>query len=480
LSIDGIRAESLQAVNAAVSLGNDLKWWPETGSNRRRRPFQGRALPLSYLASVPLQEITNWRGNHATDLGPGGDTALLQQLPEYIKTCRYLQTSMPPTQNDAQNPTQPQLGPQLNPRSHFPLNPAKYALIKSMAIREFPIRRRAKSILLLAANLFALSLLWAASALRPELLPGLVPEPLPYFASLVVPLLLFAVVAALFARWRETRLPLLTEARTALLLGIALFALPALLIYFARSIVASPARTILFCLIPILTTVLQPYLGRAHPASRYALLAALLALLGALCIFPIEYPQTPEAILAFAALVFAAGSIGIANCLAEAAAHPQTASVFPATTAFPFVAAIATATGALTLTLASAFFDRVLWTGQPSHPGLAIRLTAYLPALLWTTFIDLPALLLLFWSFQRLSAVRLSTRYLFAPLLTILVGTALLRAQDQIQPRTWLGLLLMAAGAAYLLFAADPESGTDSNPTTLFPSNSKPPAQHPD
>src|ERR1700678_2018879 len=28
----------------------DSKWWPETGSNRRRRPFQGRALPLSYLA----------------------------------------------------------------------------------------------------------------------------------------------------------------------------------------------------------------------------------------------------------------------------------------------------------------------------------------------------------------------------------------------------------------------------------------------
>ena len=26
------------------------RWWPETGSNRRRRPFQGRALPLSYLA----------------------------------------------------------------------------------------------------------------------------------------------------------------------------------------------------------------------------------------------------------------------------------------------------------------------------------------------------------------------------------------------------------------------------------------------
>jgi hypothetical protein len=29
----------------------NAKWWPGTGSNRRRRPFQGRALPLSYLAS---------------------------------------------------------------------------------------------------------------------------------------------------------------------------------------------------------------------------------------------------------------------------------------------------------------------------------------------------------------------------------------------------------------------------------------------
>ena len=27
------------------------EWWPGTGSNRRRRPFQGRALPLSYLAA---------------------------------------------------------------------------------------------------------------------------------------------------------------------------------------------------------------------------------------------------------------------------------------------------------------------------------------------------------------------------------------------------------------------------------------------
>jgi hypothetical protein len=42
--------------------GKTEGWWPETGSNRRRRPFQGRALPLSYLAlaffraSAPIRQ----------------------------------------------------------------------------------------------------------------------------------------------------------------------------------------------------------------------------------------------------------------------------------------------------------------------------------------------------------------------------------------------------------------------------------------
>ena len=33
-----------------VGRGETREWWPGTGLNRRRRPFQGRALPLSYLA----------------------------------------------------------------------------------------------------------------------------------------------------------------------------------------------------------------------------------------------------------------------------------------------------------------------------------------------------------------------------------------------------------------------------------------------
>jgi hypothetical protein len=48
---DSAAIGTFRNVIVALLACNLLKmWWPETGSNRRRRPFQGRALPLSYLA----------------------------------------------------------------------------------------------------------------------------------------------------------------------------------------------------------------------------------------------------------------------------------------------------------------------------------------------------------------------------------------------------------------------------------------------
>src|ERR1019366_8470727 len=43
-----------------------FKWWPGTGSNRRRQPFQGCALPLSYLAVLE----TSLRGRETSSI-PG-------------------------------------------------------------------------------------------------------------------------------------------------------------------------------------------------------------------------------------------------------------------------------------------------------------------------------------------------------------------------------------------------------------------------
>ena len=44
--------KDINRVLALRGQGETDEWWPETGLNRRRRPFQGRALPLSYLASA--------------------------------------------------------------------------------------------------------------------------------------------------------------------------------------------------------------------------------------------------------------------------------------------------------------------------------------------------------------------------------------------------------------------------------------------
>ncbi len=57
-------ASASSAIPACKSASKylSLKWWPGTGLNRRRRPFQGRALPLSYLASVQISRCNFLRG----------------------------------------------------------------------------------------------------------------------------------------------------------------------------------------------------------------------------------------------------------------------------------------------------------------------------------------------------------------------------------------------------------------------------------
>jgi drug/metabolite transporter (DMT)-like permease len=336
------------------------------------------------------------------------------------------------------------------------------ALIKAMASANIPanlaIRDRRKSTL----AYLALCLLWAASALRPDLLPDLIPASLPYFASQAFLLLLFAAVATLVGRRAKAGRVTTNATGPSILLGITLFALPAILVYFARDYIVGATRTAVLCLIPIVSIVLQPHLGSGiRFLSRHALVAALTALFGVLCSFPVNFPQSPQNILALAALLLAAVSVGAANCLAEALASQTQFLIFPNCT----VAAIA---AALPLAVASVLYDR----NPLANASYSAAAQSSLPALLWIALIDLPALLLLFWLMNRLSAVQLSTRYFSAPLLTVLIGIALLHAQGQIRLRTWIGLLLIAIGTGYLLFA--PQASGDNAETGIF--SSQPPS----
>jgi drug/metabolite transporter (DMT)-like permease len=66
---------------------------------------------------------------------------------------------------------------------------------------------------------------------------------------------------------------------------------------------------------------------------------------------------------------------------------------------------------------------------------------------------------------SRMTAVRMTTRFVLAPLMAILIGMAIDR--PAIGPRIWMGLLLVAGGAAWLLLAPDDQPTANSSTFNL-------------
>jgi drug/metabolite transporter (DMT)-like permease len=205
--------------------------------------------------------------------------------------------------------------------------------------------------------------------------------------------------------------------------------------------------------VPVFTLVFEPYVdGGFDRQTRGALLAALASVVGALCVFPVEFPGSAEAGLALCAVILAAACVAAANCKAVVMAT-EVAGKFPASAAaIETTTAIAGATAAVAFAVANAVMERPIWKWETLAPEL-----------LWSAVVEVPALLLLFWLMSRMSATRTATRYVIAPLLAILIGATLMRSA--LVPRTWLGLLLMASGAAYLLLA--PAEKTESTGLSL-------------
>jgi hypothetical protein len=396
-------------------------WWPETGSNRRRRPFQGRALPLSYLASVQLQDGVNLRGNRPM----GGHTALLQRLVKYSKRSGRRQT--------------------LRVIGHNPL--VVFFVGRKMPLGDHRISSASTAVLLL------LSLVLACSALKADLMPGLAPNLVPHLGRQVIPLALLALAAAIVAVVRRAKWPGGRQLSAPVLIGLGLFAAPAILVSFSSGWVPGSARTALFTLVPVFAVVFEPYIGSASGGQqRGGLATSLIAVVGALLVFPIVIPATLEAGEAIVAVVLAAASIAAANCLGVATA----ARLGRNSASFAAIVAVAAATAAISDGLASAFLERTLWNWS-----------ALAPELFWAAATEVPALLLLVWLMPRISATQLTTRYLWAPLLAILIGAAVLQSLREFRPRTWLGLSLMAVGAAWLLFAPSEEAGANRLPLKL-------------
>ncbi len=291
-----------------------------------------------------------------------------------------------------------------------------------------------------------LCLLWSLGSLGGDLFPHSTSYAItpPQIEKQALQYAFLALAAILFATVRHQTWPRRKDLRTPALVGLGLFAAPALLIYFAKDWVSDLTHVALFSLTPVFAVVFEPYLGRSNapPQIKAGLMASLIAVLGTMCVFPVDIPRSIEAGFAFCGLVLATACVAAANCSAvRAATETARESIAPFT-------AIASSSAAISLGAISSLTERSLWTWTISRAEL-----------IWFALVDLPALLLLFWLLRRMSATRMTTRFLLAPLITNLVGLAIL--QPSVSLRAGLGLILVAGSAGWLLFAPEEKATTN-------------------
>jgi len=287
------------------------------------------------------------------------------------------------------------------------------------------------------AALPALCLLWSLGSLRSDLLPGVFArtEGVPALERMALPYALFAVGAAAVAMMRRLRWPRGRALRDAVLVGLGLFAAPGLVAVPAGSWVPELTRVALYSLTPVFAVILEPYLGAGENGVRGGLAAAMVAVAGTLLLFPVELPGSFVAACSFAAVVAAVACVAASNCLGVRVARERECGVAA-------MAAVAAGTAAVALAGAGAIVERSAWTAH----GLG-------PVFVWAALVDVPALGLLFWLMRRMSAARMTTRFVVAPLLTNLIGLAIL--QPSVSMRDGSGLVLIACGAGWLLAGKD-------------------------
>ena len=291
------------------------------------------------------------------------------------------------------------------------------------------------------AALLLLALLWALSALRADLLPQFETRRASQqqFAIEALNLFVVALSATVVTRARRLRWPSAGTVGACMAAGLGLFVAPAVLIHLSSHRIADFTRVAVFSLVPVFTVVFEPYIRQDFETRTDSGLApALVAVAGTLCIFPIDLPQSFGSGIALCAVVLATACAAAGNCWGVLAASEN-----PGESIAP-IAAIASATAAIGLAATSVLVGSHAWNWEKLGPSL-----------FWSGAVELPGLVLLFWLMGHMTATRMSTRFLIAPLLANVAGLIVLNAR--ISVRDGLGLLLVALGAGWLLFAKEDE-----------------------
>ena len=160
-----------------------------------------------------------------------------------------------------------------------------------------------------------LCFLWSLGSLRSDLLPNLTANLLPSLERGSIPFLLLAVVSASFAVAREVEWPRGRQIWDSVLIGLGLFVVPASLVYLSKQWVPELTRVALFSLAPVFAVVFVPYIGGTE-GPKGGLAAALAAVSGTLCVFPVETPGSIASGCAFCGVIVAAACAAAATCKA--------------------------------------------------------------------------------------------------------------------------------------------------------------------
>ena len=150
------------------------------------------------------------------------------------------------------------------------------------------------------AALLLLCLLWSLGSLRIDLLPALDNQALPPTEKQALPFAWLAISASLFALAKRKKWPQGSRIIASILIGVGLFVVPSFLVSISSSGISELTRVALFSLVPVFTAVLEPHIsdpyisGTKSQQPRGALIAALLAVGGTLCIFPADIPAQSQ------------------------------------------------------------------------------------------------------------------------------------------------------------------------------------------
>ena len=280
-------------------------------------------------------------------------------------------------------------------------------------------------------GLLLLSLLWAVGWVRADLAPGsgagLRLDPL---CGEAVVLGLFAGPAAVVGAILKKRWPGRTSAMKALLVGVGLFVVPAVVGVLVQDRMDDSTRVALFSLTPLFAVIFEPHCGMDGAAEiRGGFVAAMIAIAGTFLVFPFELPHTYAAVGALLAVVVAAASVAAGNCLGVEIVQKRGACALT-------FGAVSAGSAAVLLGIAG-LVDR-------RYGGSSAGLNAWAVS-------GVLALGLLFWLMRQMSAVQMTTRFLIAPLMANVMSLGLLRPHVEVQ--AWIGLLLIAGGAGWMVLA---------------------------